>query len=96
MGIAKLKKNFRVYVMLFYVSVMGTLYLYSRDYGNDFLLQPRVIISILSYLIIYYFGILKEKKWAKNLVKISVWLHIIALIVFLLVNIIIMLTGAFI
>lgn len=80
----KQEKSFKIYRSLFVIAALFTIYLYYNDYGKDFLIKPRFILSILFYLLLYYFGVAKNNIWVWLMVKFIVWLNIIALVVYLL------------
>ncbi|MDF2557630.1 MAG: hypothetical protein K0R71_1458 [Bacillales bacterium] len=77
------EKNFQFYKILFVMSALVTLYLYYTDYGKDFLFHPRVFLSLLFFILVYYYGVYQKKPFALFLVKLFVWLQIIPFIFFL-------------
>lgn len=77
------EKNFQFYTILFVISELVTLYLYYSDYGKSFLFRPRVFLSLLFFLLVYYYGIYRKNPFALFLLKLFVWLQIIPFIFFL-------------
>ncbi|MEW4271731.1 hypothetical protein [Priestia megaterium] len=68
------------YLSIFILSLLLSLYFFFTDYGLGTQFITRGTISVLFYVVVFYFA-MKNKEWALFLVKINVLMLIIMLIV---------------
>lgn len=74
------EKIFKVYLVLFFLTALANLYSLFIDYGVDTISQVRAITSLLFYIIVFYFGIRRNKR-AEILIKFVVWINIFVLLI---------------
>ena len=80
------KKNYKIYLFLFAITVLINLFIDFFDLGIEKVSGFRVVISLLIYSVILYFG-LRRKLWAEVMIKFFVWLNIILLFTIITVKI---------
>ncbi|WP_218923140.1 hypothetical protein, partial [Priestia megaterium] len=68
------------YLSVFILSLLLGLYFFFTDYGLGLQFIIRGTISVLFYIVVFYFAT-KNKQWALFLVKVNVLMLIIMLIV---------------
>ncbi|WP_421535946.1 hypothetical protein [Priestia sp. D3YE.R1] len=68
------------YLSIFILSLLLSLYFFFTDYGLGTQFIIRGIISVLFYVVVFYFA-MKNKQWALFLVKVNVLMLIIMLVV---------------
>lgn len=68
------------YKTLFFISLLIPFTLYFTAYGNEFIFQRGVLLSILVYFLISYFGLVKDYPYAQFAMKVFLLLHFIALL----------------
>jgi hypothetical protein len=81
------EKNFKTYLFLFVISVLIHTFTDFYDLGIERVSKLRVVINLLFYGVILYFG-LRRKLWAEVLIKFFVWVNIILLIIILTVTLV--------
>jgi len=67
------------YLSIFILSLLLSLYFFFTDYGLGTQFITRGIISVLFYVVVFYFA-MKNKQWALFLVKVNVLMLIIMLV----------------
>jgi len=70
----------KIYLFLFIITVLINTFIDIFDLGIEKVSGFRIIISLLIYGIILYFG-LRRKLWAEFMIKFFVWLNIILLLI---------------
>ncbi|PEX02325.1 hypothetical protein COK68_29610 [Priestia megaterium] len=68
------------YLSVFILSLLLSLYFFFTDYGLGKQFIIRGTISVLFYIVVFYFA-MKNKQWALFLIKVNVLMLIIMLIV---------------
>lgn len=68
---------FQRYKTLFVFSLIVPFTLFFTGYGKDFLFQRGVILSILIYLLVYYFGAVKNDPFAQFAMKFFAFMHLL-------------------
>jgi hypothetical protein len=76
----KKEKKYKIYLFLFIISVLINTFIDIFDLGIEKVSGVRIVISLLIYSVILYFG-LRRKFWAELMIKFFVWLNIIFLII---------------
>ncbi len=74
------EKKFKIYLYLFAITVLINTFIDFFDLGIEKVSEFRVVISLLIYVVILYFG-LRRKLWAEVIIKFFVWLNIILLLI---------------
>lgn len=74
------EKKFKIYLYLFSITVLINTFIDFFDLGIEKVSEFRVVISLLIYVVILYFG-LRRKLWAEVIIKFFVWLNIILLLI---------------
>lgn len=80
------ERKFKIYLLLFVISVLINTFIDFLDLGIEEVSKFRVVISLLIYGIILYFG-LRRKLWAEVIIKFIVWLNIILLLIIITVKV---------
>lgn len=80
------EKKFKIYLRLFVISVLINAVIDFFDLGIEEVSKFRVVISLLIYGVILYFG-LRRKFWAEVIIKFIVWLNIILLLIIITVKV---------
>ena len=80
------EKNFKIYLFLFAITVLINTFIDFFDLGIEKVSEYRVVISLLIYGVIYYFGLCR-KLWAEFIIKFFVWLNIILLFIIITVKV---------
>ena len=80
------EKIFKVYLFLFTITVLIYTFIDFFDLGIEKKSEFRVVISLLIYRVILYFG-LRRKLWAEVMIKFFVWLNIILLFIIITVKV---------
>jgi hypothetical protein len=82
----KKEKKYKIYLFLFIISVLINTFIDIFDLGIEKVSGVRIVISLLIYSVILYFG-LRGKFWAELKIKFFVWLNIILLFLIITVKI---------
>ncbi|MGF6949856.1 hypothetical protein QF028_002361 [Neobacillus sp. B4I6] len=82
----KKEKKYKIYLFLFIISVLINTFIDIFDLGIEKVSGVRIVISLLIYSVILYFG-LRRKFWAELMIKFFVWLNIILLFLIITVKI---------
>lgn len=82
------ERKFKIYLLLFVISVLINTFIDFLDLGIEEVSKFRVVISLLIYGIILYFG-LRRKLWAEVIIKFIVWLNIILLLIIITVKVLV-------
>ncbi|MDF9759500.1 hypothetical protein OKW24_001273 [Peribacillus simplex] len=80
------EKIYKIYLFLFIISVLINTFIDIFDLGIEKVSGVRIVISLLIYSVIFYFG-LRRKFWAELMIKFFVWLNIILLFLIITVKI---------
>ena len=80
------ERNFKRYLFLFVIAVLVHTFIDFFDLGIERVSKIRVVISLLSYGIILFFG-LRRKLWAEVMIKIFVWVNIILIFLIIIVTV---------
>ncbi|MEH7304134.1 hypothetical protein SAMN05444673_3925 [Bacillus sp. OV166] len=80
------EKKYKIYLYLFIISVLINTFIDIFDLGIEKVSGVRIVISLLFYGVILYFG-LRRKFWAEVMIKFFVWLNIILLFLIITVKI---------
>ncbi|MGE1166558.1 hypothetical protein ACQJ0Y_25755 [Peribacillus simplex] len=80
------EKKYKIYLFLFIISVLINTFIDIFDLGIEKVSGVRIVISLLIYSVIFYFG-LRRKFWAELMIKFFVWLNIILLFLIITVKI---------
>lgn len=80
------ERNYKRYLFLFVITVLIHTFIDFFDLGNDNVSKLRVVISLLFYGVILYYG-LRRKIWAEVMIKFFVWVNIILLIIIITVTV---------
>lgn len=77
--------KYKIYLFLFIITVLINTFIDIFDLGIEKVPGIRIVISLLIYGIILYFG-LRKKLWAEVMIKFFVWLNIILLFIIITVK----------
>jgi hypothetical protein len=66
------------YQTLFGLSLIVPIMLYITSYGKSVIFQKEVLLSFLIYGVIFYYGSVKNYRYAQLAMKIFVFIHLIA------------------
>lgn len=80
------EKIYKIYLILFVITVLINIFINFFDFGIGKFSETRVVISLLFWGIIFYFGLCR-KIWAEVMIKFFVWLNIILLFMIIIVKI---------
>lgn len=81
------ERNYKRYLFLFVITVLIHTFIDFFDLGIDNVSKLRVVISLLFYGVILYYG-LRRKIWAEVMIKFFVWVNIILLVIIITVTVI--------
>ncbi|TWD93492.1 hypothetical protein FB550_115136 [Neobacillus bataviensis] len=84
--IERKEKKYKIYLYLFIISVLINTFIDIFDLGIEKVSGVRIVISLLFFGVILYFGLLR-KFWAEVMIKFFVWLNIILLFLIIIVKI---------
>ncbi|MFP5109033.1 hypothetical protein ACSU6B_20060 [Neobacillus sp. C211] len=82
----KKEKKYQIFLFLFIISVLINTFIDIFDLGIEKVSRVRIVISLLIYSVILYFG-LRRKFWAELMIKFFVWLNIILFLLIITVKI---------
>ena len=80
------ERNYKRYLFLFVITVLIHTFIDFFDLGIEIVSKLRVVISLLFYGVILYYG-LRRKIWAEVMIKFFVWVNIILLVIIITVTV---------